>query len=255
MLKNDNKVAIVTGASSMIGREVIKEFIGKNIQNIAITRNKNNFEQMLKKDGIPIDSVTIVESDIMNLEITKKILDSTIQLHGKKIHILINAAGKFYHKPTLEMEINDFCSALNDNLVSAFSVTKIVLPYMIAQRNGSIINVSSILGIKSLPNTSCIGYGVAKAGLIQMTKLLAAEMAPYNIRVNCVCPGILNPMSDQYDHQHYQEMQTRKNYLDIQPIKRLGQAAEVASAIAFLSGEESSWTTGSILTIDGGMVL
>ncbi|MCX7922954.1 MAG: SDR family oxidoreductase [Clostridia bacterium] len=255
MLLKRNKVAVITGASSSMGRVVIKQFREENIDVIAITRDKSKFERMLEQDGTALEGINIVETDVMDFEGTKERLEAAIAQCGNRANILVNAMGKFHSKPMLETSMEDFQAALNDNLLAIFSITKVVLPYMVMQRNGSIVNVSSILGFKALQNASCVAYGAAKAGLIQMTKLLAVEVAPFNIRVNCVCPGILNPVDDKYDGNNYVELHMVKNFLSMQPIKRFGNATEIAAAITFLAGEKSAWTTGAVLTVDGGMVL
>lgn len=255
-MSNDlQKIAIVTGASCGIGRETIKRLLQQNVEVFAVTRKPEKFLDLAQQEQLELNESNIIEADLTETNQFSDTLAKVMNQQSKqRVDILINAVGNFSSKPILELDVEDFLTVLNNNLVSVFIAIKSVLPYLI-NHGGSIVNTGSILGVKSLPNTPCLAYGTAKAGVVHMTKLLAVELAPYEIRVNCVCPGILNPTYDSMQVKNYQELTSLKRYLSLQSIQRFGTPSDIASAIIFLATDESSWITGETLIVDGGMVL
>lgn len=125
---------------------------------------------------------------------------------------------------------------------------------MLNQRFGSIVNVGSVLGLRSLRDTRCSVYGSVKSAVVHLTRLLSVEYGGYNIRVNCVCPGILNPVegAGEGSYEAYRKLNGMNHYLGEQPLKWFGSSSDVAKAIVFLAGEQSGWTTGEIMCVDGG---
>jgi NAD(P)-dependent dehydrogenase (short-subunit alcohol dehydrogenase family) len=172
-----------------------------------------------------------------------------------KLTTVINAVGRFVAGSLADCTQDDFETAYRLNLQAVFHTCQAALPYLQKNRRGSIVNVSSILGYHNIDGVLCAAYAAAKAGLIQYTRMLAVELAPQNIRVNCVCPGVLNPIAEKMDPSNLEQMKSFRRILDQQPIKQFGNPQQIADAIIYLSGPQSAWTTGSILTIDGGMAV
>ena len=165
-----------------------------------------------------------------------------------KIDILVNNAGITKDTLIAMMKEDAFDKVIDVNLKGTFNVTKNVVPYMMKKRSGNIINISSVVGI--VGNAGQSNYAASKAGIIGFTKSLAKELAPRNIRVNAVAPGFIDTdmtsvLSDKV-----------KENINLQiPLKRMGKAQEVANVVSFLANDESSYITGQVINVDGGMVM
>ena len=257
---SEDKVIIVTGASSDIGMATIAEYLiaYPSCRIVAVTRDKirciKRFEDNEKISKS--ENIIIAQTDLSDLSMSEGVLEPIIHDLGRA-DMLANIAGGFLGGPFIDMEISDFQKIMGDNLLTAFTASKVILPFMINQRFGSIVFISSVLGEKPLKDSKCVLYGAAKAGIIQMSKLLAAEMGSYNINVNCICPGLINPVNDESANtvKDYEKLMEINKYIEHQPLKSFGSPSDIAKAIVFITGEGSSWTTGSVLNIDGGIRL
>lgn len=241
-----NKVVIVTGASRGIGREIAKGLARKGYKIIA---NYNKSEKQilelkkeLEEEKINID---IFKADISKRDEVKKIVEYTINKYGK-IDILINNAGISQIKEFTQITDEDWNRMINTNLNSVFYITQESCKNMIHNKNGCIINISSIWG---LVGSSCeVHYSVSKAGIDAMTKSLAKELGPSNIRVNSIAPGIINT-----------EMNKDLNKEDIDkikeeiPLEKVGNTKDIEKCIEWLIEDE--YTTGQIISINGGWVI
>ncbi len=240
------KVAIVTGASRGIGREIAKQLAKSNIKVIA---NYNHSEkeaielkEELKKENIIID---IVKSDIANREEAKKLIQFTLNKYHK-IDILINNAGVSEYKLFTEETDEDWNKVINTNLYSAFVMSQEVVPNMVQNKEGCIINISSIWGIVGASLE--VLYSISKAGINGMTKALAKELGPSNIRVNAIAPGIIDT---KMNHKFLQEeLEQIKEEI---PLERIGQVEDIAKCVKWLI--EDDYTTGQIISINGGWVI
>jgi len=253
----DKKVIMITGATSAIGIATIKEFLNvfPDCFFVLTTRDKNKCMEILNGDSVlSTCNYTIVEVNLGNIDQVEALIEPVIN-ELSRIDILINIAGEFIAKPLIDTTMEDFGRLVTNNLGALFTASKTILPYMINQRYGAIVNISSVLGLKSLPDTSCAVYGAVKAAIIHFTKLLASEVGDYNIRVNCVCPGILNPINTETENTlgAYKKLHDVSFYLENQPLQWFGSPENIAKALVYLSGDSSEWTTGAILNIDGGM--
>ena len=173
-------------------------------------------------------------------------METTVHTYGK-VDILVNNAGVFTGSPLHEMKDNQWDKVLDVNMNRVFKLTREVLPHMIRQKSGSIVNISSNLGLVAAPNTTA--YNVSKGALNQFSRSVAVEYGYLGIRSNAICPGLIaTEMTEELmnDKDFLQEL--RKNY----PIGRFGQPEDVASACLFLACDESSFITGTILPVDGG---
>ncbi len=240
------KVAIVTGASKGIGREIAKELARKQIKVIANYNNSekeaNLLKQELEKENIEID---IVKADITKREEIKKLVQFAEEKY-KKIDILINNAGISEYKIFTEETDEDWNRVISTNLYSAFAITQEVLPNMIHNKNGCIINISSIWGIVGASLE--VLYSISKAGMNGMTKSLAKELGPSNIRVNAIAPGIIDTQMNS--KLSIDEIDKIKEEI---PLEKIGNPSDIAKCVNWLI--EDNYTTGQIISINGGWAI
>lgn len=245
---SERRVALITGATRGIGKEIALE-LAQNGFDIAVNyRSMQEGMEELKKE-IEAKSVRceFVGADVANFEQCESMVKETIEKFGK-IDILVNNAGITKDGLIMRMKKEDFEAVIDINLVGTFNVTRNVIPYMIKQKSGRIINVSSVVGVAG--NAGQTNYSASKAGVIGFTKSLAKEVASRNILVNAIAPGFIDTdmtkvLSD-----------TVKEGINTQiPLRRMGKPKEVAKVVKFLASEDSSYITGQVINIDGGMVM
>lgn len=240
------KIAIVTGASRGIGKTIAKELAKKNIKVIANYNNSKEMAENLKKEleseGYEID---IFKADVSKKEECKKIVEYAINKY-KKIDILINNAGIDKVQLITDVEEEDWNKIINTNLYSAFCMCQEVLPNMIRNKNGCIINISSIWGM--VGSSTEVVYSISKAGMDGLTKALAKEVGPSNIRVNSIAPGYIETdMNNEYTETE------KKEIINTIPLEKLGQTIDIAKCVNWLI--EDNYTTGQIISINGGWVI
>lgn len=255
---DNTKNIMITGATSQIGMATIREFIGMfpECYFILITRSQAKLAERIKghPDLTAQMKYRIIEVDLCKKEEVEQMIEPAVSQLGH-IDILVNIAGDFIAKPFIETKEEDFYQLVMANLFTMFTSCKSIVPFMLNQRFGSIVNISSVLGVTSIPQTKCAVYGAVKAAIIQFTKLLAMECGEYNVRVNCICPGVLNPIDEGTEDscEAYSKLNKLNHHLEFQALRWFGSARNIAKAIAFIGSEQSEWTTGSILQVDGGM--
>lgn len=240
------KIAIVTGASRGIGKTIAKELAKKNIKVIANYNNSKEMAENLKKEleseGYEID---IFKADVSKKEECKKIVEYAINKY-KKIDILINNAGIDKVQLITDVEEEDWNKIINTNLYSAFCMCQEVLPNMIRNKSGCIINISSIWGM--VGSSTEVVYSISKAGMDGLTKALAKEVGPSNIRVNSIAPGYIETdMNNEYTETE------KKEIINTIPLEKLGQTIDIAKCVNWLI--EDNYTTGQIISINGGWVI
>lgn len=240
------KVAIVTGASRGIGREIAKTLARKGIKVIA-NYNKSEkqaieLKEELEKEKIKID---IVKADVSKREEIKKLVKFTLDKYGK-IDILINNAGISEYKLFTEETDEDWNKVIGTNLYSAFAMSQEVVPNMIHNKNGCIINMSSAWGI--VGGALEVIYSVSKAGLDGLTKSLAKELGPSNIRVNSIAPGMIKTdMNKKFTEEELEELKNET------PLEKIGKPEDIAKCVSWLVEDE--FTTGQIISINGGWII
>ena len=238
-----NKVIIVTGASKGIGREIAKQLAIKGNTVIA-NYNKSEKEILELKKELEEKNIEIeiFKADVSKREETKKLVEYTIKKHGK-IDVLINNAGISQIKEFTQITDNDWNNMINTNLNSVFYMSQEVCKNMIHNKNGCIINISSIWGITG---ASCeVHYSVSKAGVDALTKALAKELGPSNIRVNSIAPGIIS--TEMNSHLSEDKINNLKEEI---PLEKLGQVSDIAKCVQWLIEDE--YTTGQVISINGG---
>lgn len=238
-----NKVIIVTGASKGIGKEISKE-LAKKGNTIIANYNKSEKEikelqQELEKQNIKID---IYKADVSKREEATNIVKYTIQKYGK-IDVLINNAGISQIKEFTQITDEDWNNMINTNLNSVFYMSQEACHNMIHNKKGCIINISSIWGITG---ASCeVHYSVSKAGVDALTKALAKELGPSNIRVNSIAPGIIN--TEMNAHLSEEEKQNIEEEI---PLEKIGKSIDIERCVEWLIKDE--YTTGQVISINGG---
>lgn len=241
-----NKVILVTGGSRGIGANIVQE-LSKHGYIVIMNYNKseeqaNKIKNELGNNGIHID---IVKADISKRNEVKNLINFIIEKY-EHIDVVINNAGISQIKLFTEITDEDWNKMLQTNLTSAFYVTQEAVPSMIQQKSGCIINISSVWGIVG---ASCeVHYSVAKAGLDGMTKALAKELGPSNIRVNSIAPGIIN--TEMNKELSEQELENIANEI---PLEKIGYPHSITNCVKWLI--EDDYTTGQIISVNGGWVI
>lgn len=247
-MNEDAKVALITGATRGIGKQIALELANQGY-NIALNYRKQNEELEALKKEIESQNVKCltVYGDVSNYEDVEKFIKEIIKEFGK-IDVLVNNAGITKDMLLMRMKKEDFESVIDVNLIGTFNVTKNVIPYMMKARNGKIVNISSVVGISG--NAGQTNYSASKAGIIGFTKSLAKEVASRNINVNAIAPGFIKTdMTDILKEEVKEEISKTI------PLKRMGEAKDVANLVKFLVSEESNYITGQVINVDGGMLM
>ena len=243
-----NKVAFITGGTRGIGKQIAITLANEGYD-IAINYRQENKELEETRNEIKKNNVKClaVKGNIAKFEDTKSMATKIIEEFGK-IDILVNNAGITKDMLLMRMKPEDFKNVIDVNLIGTFNVTKNVIPYMMKKREGKIINISSVVGISG--NAGQTNYSSSKAGIIGFTKSLAKEVASRNILVNAVAPGFIETkMTDVLKEEIKEEINKTI------PLKRMGTAEDVANVVKFLSSEDSSYITGQVIQVDGGMLM
>lgn len=241
-----NKVVLVTGSSHGIGKATIIEFAKKGC-NVIINYNQSKKEALALKKQIeslyPI-KVLAIKADISNEEEVINMINKIISTFGR-IDILVNNAGIAIDTTFEDKTKENFQKILDVNLIGTFLVSKYASIYMLKQKHGKIINVSSTNGIDTYYPYS-LDYDASKAGLISLTHNLSKQLAPY-VNVNCVCPGWVNtPMNNDLDSEYIKEEIAKIN------LRRFARPEEIAKVILFLASEDASYINNAIIRVDGG---
>lgn len=242
----EKRIAIITGASKGIGRQIAKEMSKKNIQVIANYNNSEreamDLQEELKKENIQID---ILKANVSKREEAKSLVNYAISKYGK-IDILINNAGISEYKLFVDESDEDWERVMKNNLYSAFVVTQEALPNMIHNKKGCIINISSIWGMVGASME--VIYSMSKAGIDGMTKALAKELGPSNIRVNSIAPGVIDTdMNKAFSEEDIENLKEET------PLEKIGKPTEIAKCVNWLIEDE--FTTGQVISINGGYVI
>jgi len=244
-MAESEKVAIVTGAARGIGLEIARELLKTGMTVVAVDLKADLLAGLAGALGEPGSKLETHVMDVTDSEGFTKLVDDVAEKYGR-LDVLVNNAGITRDGLLLRMEDADWDLVLKVNLKSAFIGTRAAARYMLRQRSGSIINMSSYAGIEG--NRGQANYAASKAGLLGLTKSTAKELAGKNVRCNAVAPGFI-----QTEMTEVLPQQAKDIAMEQIPMKRFGLPSDIAKAVAFLASDDSSYITGQVLSVDGGM--
>jgi NAD(P)-dependent dehydrogenase (short-subunit alcohol dehydrogenase family) len=242
-MRLQNKTAIITGGGTGIGLACARLFTQAGAQVAIFGRRPDRLNQAQKEIG---DSVLVVQGDITQEKDTVRLVETAVKKLGK-VDILVNNAGIFGGGPLHETDDAVWDQTFNINMRGVFQLTRKVLPQMITQGSGSIIHISSILGMIAVPGTAA--YNASKGALNQFSRSIAVEYGGQGIRSNAICPGMIET---EMTAELRSDTALMAEFLKGYPLGRFGQPEEVAQACLFLASDESAFITGATLPIDGG---
>ena len=238
-----DKTAIITGGGTGIGLATASAFCQEGAKVILFGRRKEKLEKAVEKLG---GSAIIVQGDMTNNNDLDKLINETLH-NFKKIDILVNNAGLFNGSPLHEISDSQWDEIMDINIRSVFQLTRRVLPTMLSQKYGSIIHISSILGLIAVPQVAA--YNVSKGALNQFSRSIAVEYGSSGIRSNSICPGLI---ATDMTADLMKDADLMKEWSKEYPIGRFGKPEDVANACLYLASDESSFVTGVTLPVDGG---
>ena len=242
----EGKKIVVTAAGQGIGKATAIAFHNEGAHVIATDLNEKTLADLNKEyPNIKVKTLDSTDNNAI-LEFVKTI---------DEVNVLFNAVGFVHHGTILDCEEKDWDFSFNVNIKSMYFMCRAILPLMVKQNGGSIINVSSIASsLKGLPNRFV--YGASKAAIIGLTKSIASDFVKQNIRCNSIAPGtVFSPSWQDRVNQSPDPVQAKKDFIARQPMGRLGTAEEIASMAIYLAGDESTFTTGNTFSVDGGMTI
>ncbi len=237
----ENKIVIVTGGSRGIGKAIAMKFAEAKAK-VYITYKNSVESEVFDSAGIKY-----AKCDAANTKEVQDFIDSVIK-DNSRIDILVNNAGLTKDGLLMRMSEADWDIVLDTNAKGVFNFTKAVTRQMISQKQGKIVNISSVVGITG--NAGQSNYAASKAAVIGFTKSIAKELASRNINVNCIAPGYIDT-----DMTNKLNDTIKQGILDAVPLKRIGDGSDIANAVMFLSSEQASYITGQTICVDGGMVM
>ena len=243
-----NKVAIVTGGSRGIGKAIVLEF-AKQGASVAFNFVKSEDKALaLKKEIESFGGKALTfRQDVKDYNAIKVMVEG-VRSHFGRLDIIVNNAGILRDKALMLMEEQDWEDVIATNLSGAFNLIRAAIVTFMKQKSGNIINITSVSGLKGMPRQ--VNYSASKAGLIGLTKALAREVGPYNVRVNAIAPGYIDT-----DMIHGIKDNAKEEILKKIPMGKIGRAEEVGHVAAFLASNEAKYITGQVITIDGGLAM
>ncbi|HEX6253138.1 MAG TPA: SDR family oxidoreductase [Nitrososphaera sp.] len=243
------KVAIVTGAGGGVGKAISKRLSSEGCKVIMLGRDRTKLQKAASEIGNKKNTMTVIADITKEAEVLSAI-DQTINSFDK-IDILVNNAGIINDPmPFHEMSEDQWDDLVKTNLFGMFRMTKVVIPVMMKNGGGSIVNISSVLGIRSIPRVPLSVYAVTKAGVIMFTRSIAVEYGQYKIRCNCVAPSTIR---SSIIEPYLQDEGAKKLLESTFPLRVIGEPEDISGAVAYLCSDDSKWVTGTIMMVDGGL--
>ena len=243
------KVAIVTGAGGGVGKAISKRLSSEGCKVIMLGRNRTKLQKAASEIGNKKNTMTVIADITKEAEVLSAI-DQTINSFDK-IDILVNNAGILNDPmPFHEMTEDQWDDLVKTNLFGTFRMTQAVIPVMMKNGGGSIVNISSVLGIRAIPRVPLSVYAVTKAGVIMFTRSIAVEYGQYKIRCNCIAPSTIR---SSIIEPYLQDEEAKKVLESTFPLRVIGEPDDIAGAAAYLCSDDSKWVTGTIMMVDGGL--
>ena len=242
------QVAIVTGGARGIGKAIVQEFVRQGAKVAFNFVKSEDLALALKKEVEASGGEALAfKQDVKDYDAIKTMVEG-VRSHFGRLDIIVNNAGILRDKALMLMEEQDWEDVIATNLSGAFNLVRAAIVTFMKQKSGNIINLTSVAGTKGMPRQ--VNYSASKAGIIGLTKSLAREVGPYNVRVNAIAPGFIDTDMVKDLKEDY-----KAKLLEMIPLKRFGKAEEVAKIASFLASERSKYITGQVLTIDGGLAM
>ena len=242
-MRLSGKVAIITGGGSGIGKAIAQAFVREGAKVVIAGRDTKKLDRAAAEIG---GECLAVSADVSSANDVQKLVSAAMETF-KRIDILVNNAAMLLPGTAESISEEDFDQTFNINVRGLWLLSRAVLPHMRATGGGSIINIGSVLSLLGARNR--VAYSASKGAVMAMTKAMALDHAAENIRVNCIAPGIVaTEMVEKFNTDEA----ARRQREAMHPMGRFGQPEEVANAAVFLASDESGWTTGSVITVDGG---
>jgi dihydroanticapsin dehydrogenase len=243
LMKLEGKVALITGGSRGIGKAIAELFVKEGTTVVITAREQNVLQKTAKELGI-----LAISADIRNEAEVQNVVNKTIEKFGR-LDILVNNAGIFPKvKPLDQITEVEWNEVIDVNLNGQFRFTKAAIPHL--QKNGGcIINIASTAGLKAYQDFTADAYSASKAALVLLTKCWALEYAKNRVRVNCICPGVVETDMTK----EFLATPSLREMLNFEyPIGRIGTVDDVARSALYFASDDSSWVTGAVLALDGG---
>jgi NAD(P)-dependent dehydrogenase (short-subunit alcohol dehydrogenase family) len=247
------KVALITGGGTGIGTAIAERFVSDGAKICITGRRKELLEKVAK--SLPAGSVVVCQGDVSKEEDVKRMVETTVKFGGK-INVLVNNAGTNHPAPIVDLDPKMWQEVINVNLTGPFLLMKAVIPHMLKEGGGSIINISSLGGMRCLP--AMPAYCSSKAGLIMLTQQAALEYGRNNIRCNAVCPGGVKTEMTRKDFGQFGKMlgiepDTFIDQIAVEiPMHRFADSSEMGGLCSYLASDDSLFMTGAVITMDGG---
>lgn len=242
----EGKVCVITGAGKGFGRTLAEVFYEHGAKLALITRSHEDVESLNKDLSFDDERLLAICGDVSKPEIVKNFVEQTVKKFGC-IDVLVNNAGMRFRKKFLDVSLEEFNHVLDVNIGSMFLMCQSIIPHMIEQKKGKIVNMSSVAGTLGLPELS--GYVTSKAGILGLTKSLALEFAEDNIQINALAPGFCKT-------SYFENFKANSGLYDFTiertPMRRWGESVEIANACLFLATYMSDYVTGEVMNVDGG---
>ena len=243
-----NKKVLITGATKGIGKAITEEFLSLGAHVWIVSRTEEDVKNMVAENQEKGHVILGSAMDVSNYEQMQELMRD-IEYHWGALDVLVNNAGINIRKPTLEYDTEDFEQIISVNLKSVWDLSRLCFPYLKTSK-GAVVNISSTAS-ERIVRTSTAAYAMSKAGIDQLTRFLAVEWGPHQIRVNAIQPWyIATPLAEQV----LKDPEKKEKILERTPLLRIGKPEEVAKAVAFLSMPASSYITGVCLPVDGGFL-
>ncbi|MGV8057017.1 MAG: SDR family NAD(P)-dependent oxidoreductase [Smithellaceae bacterium] len=251
-MKLQGKAAIITGGTSGIGKEMANLFAKEGAKVVIAGRREDIGKKAVNELSLSGGKVFYVKADVSNESEVRNLMDSAVNLMGD-LDILVNNAGCGSAGTILDLTKAEWDQAIAGNLTSVFLCSKYAAPYFLKKNKGAILNISSGAGTNGIKGMAA--YGTAKAGVINLTRCMAADLARYQIRVNCISPGFIDTPAIEANLKEGIDLDAFKQKLAKRyPLGRIGVPADIANAALYLVSDDASFTTGINLVVDGGLL-